>query len=208
MFQQLQDYLFQYKTVAIPGVGTFEVIDRPASLDVANQLLLPPSYAIQFSRQAAVPRHQLQALAAGFDNNAESAEAALSQFGTTLQQQLQQAPLAWQGVGALEWSGSQVQFVPTTVDGMLSAVPAQRVLRENVTHTVLVGEQEMRYTADEYEATLQQDKPRDWFLIIGWIIALVSILFLLYHFYLNNWAPHASGLRQKPAVSEMPVQYK
>lgn len=194
--------------MAIPGVGTFAVIDKPASLDVANQLLLPPSYAIQFSRQANVAHHQLQTLASGFDNNAESAEAALAQFGTSLQQQLQLAPLAWEGIGALEWSGSQVHFVPSTHDGILSPVAAQRVLRENVTHTVLVGEQEMRYTADEYEASLQQDKPRDWFLIIGWVIAAISILFLIYHLYINNWAPQASGLRQKPAVGEMPVQYR
>ena len=38
MFQQLATYLSQYKQVAIPGVGSFELVQQPATLDVASSI--------------------------------------------------------------------------------------------------------------------------------------------------------------------------
>lgn len=208
MLQQLQDYLFQYKTVVIPGIGSFQIQEQPATLDMANQLLLPPSYVLTFNRQVSVPQHQLQSLAAAFDNNKEAAETELANFGEALYYRLQQQTFSWQGVGALELSSDVVQFTPYGMDSFLEPVAAQRVLRANVQHTVLVGDQEVRYAAAEYEPALVERKSRPWVLIIGWIIALLALLFWGYHLYTNNWKPEASGLQQKPVIEDAPVQHR
>lgn len=194
--------------MAIPGVGTFALTEQAATLDVANQLLLPPAYAIRFSTEAEVAAHQLQTLAAGYDNDAETAKLELVRFGAALQQQLQSAVFHWQGIGALRLANAQVQFEPHSQRTLLAAVPAHRVLRKQVTHTVLVGDQEMRYTAEAYEASLATQRKRDWFLIIGWIIAVLAFTFLAYHLYTGNFAPESSGLRRKPEMATQPQQYR
>lgn len=189
-------------------MGTFAVTEQSATLDVANQLLLPPSYAIRFSSEADVPAHQLQTLAAGFDNDTDTAEAELARFGAALHQRLQQQAFTWQGVGALTMASAQVHFAPATPAPLMNPVAAQRVVRENVEHTVLVGDLEKRYTAEAYEASLAATRRRDWFLIVGWIIAILAFAFLVYHLYINNFAPEGSGLRSKPEIGAMPRQYR
>lgn len=208
MFQQLQDYFFQYKTVVIPGVGMLRMEQQPANLDMANQVLLPPLFEIKFTQQTLVPQHQLQSLAAAYDNNTDIVQEQLVRFGEAFKGTLQQQPFHWNGVGVLELGGNNIQFVPNGTDKLLLPVAAQRVLRENVQHTVLVGDQEMKRTAEAYEAEISEKKFRAWSVIIGWIIALIALAFLGYYFYNSNRVPEASGLQQKPVVEDAPVQYR
>lgn len=209
MLQQIQNYLFQYKKVTIPKVGTLEVTHLPAILDVASQAISPPAPVIRFSQQAAVSRHQLQALAAADDGDADAAENKLAQFGEALKSSLHQQPFHWQGIGVLGMSDeTQVQFSASELGNLLMPVPAQKVLRENVQHNVLVGDQEVQYTADEFETGLPEYPVRSWLLTICWIIVACAAAFILYHLYTHNWSAESAGLQQKATIEASPKQHQ
>jgi hypothetical protein len=209
VFQELHHYFFQYKTLGIPGVGTLQLVHQPAMLDVVNQQLLPPRQKIKFSRQVNVGAHQLQVLAYAFNNDKELVQEELTRFGEALRSRLQEQPFSWHGVGRLELEGAYIQFQPQTGDApFLEPVAAQRVLRENAQHTVLVGDTERYLSAGEYQAALEEDKPRrSLVVLIGWIIALFALAFIGYHIYISKGNPLASGLQQTPEIESAPVQH-
>lgn len=209
MFEALHNYFFTYRTVCIPGVGTLHLVQQPASLDVVNQQLLPPHQKVRFSRQVAVEPHQIQTLAGAYNNDHALVEEELTRFGEALRSRLQEAPFQWQGVGLLRLDGAYIHFEPLQPEALLlEPVPAQRVIRENVQHTVLVGDVERQITTEEYQAELLEDAPRrSWVEIFGWIVVVLSILFIAYHIYISKGSPTASGLQQKPYIEEAPVQH-
>lgn len=209
MFQELHHYFFQYKTVCIPGVGTLHLVQQPATLDVVNQQLLPPHQKVRFSRKVSVEPHQLHTLAAHFNNDQALVAEELTRFGEALRSRLQEEPFCWQGVGRLELDGAYVHFEPQGADAaLLEPVSAQRVLRENVQHTVLVGDVERQMTTEEYQAELLEDRPRrSWVEIIGWIVVALALAFIGYHIYISNGQASGSGLQQKPAIQQTPVQH-
>ena len=59
MYQQLAKYLSQFKQVSIPQVGTFELVQQSAMLDVASKLIQPPTYLPQYSDKDFVILHSL-----------------------------------------------------------------------------------------------------------------------------------------------------
>lgn len=209
MLQQIHHYLFQYKTVAIPEVGTFEVAHAPATLDVANQMVAAPQPVITFSPQSAVSQHQLQAFADALGNDAEEAGHELARFGEAFRNGLVQQPFIWEGVGAFRIAGNnQVQFSPNGSGGLLLPVPAQKVLRENVQHNVLVGDQELQYSAGEFEDIFNDAPSRPWLLAVCWIVVACAAAFIAYYLYVHNWSVQASGMRQKVVVESSPVQHR
>ncbi|WP_132055495.1 hypothetical protein [Pseudocnuella soli] len=209
MFQELHQYFFTYKTVGIPGVGTLQLVQQPAQLDVVNQQLLPPHHQVHFSRQAMVEEHQIQMLAYAYNNDTNLVAEELTRFGEALRSRLQEQPFSWQGIGRLELEGAYIQFEPQDANtAMLDPVAAQRVLRENVQHTVLVGDVERHMSTEEYQSELLEDAPRrSWVVLVGWIVAILSLLFIAYHIYIANSPTAASGLQQKVDIEQAPVQH-
>jgi hypothetical protein len=208
VFQELHQYFFTYKTVGIPGVGTLQLVQQPATLDVVNQQLLPPHHQVHFSRQATVEAHQIRTLAYAYNNDPDLVAEELTRFGEALRSRLQEQPFSWQGIGRLELEGAYIQFQPQVEQAWLEPVAAQRVLRENVQHTVLVGNVERQMTTEEYQSELLEDAPRrSWVVLVGWIVALLSLIFIVYHIYNANSPVAASGLQQKVDIEQAPVQH-
>lgn len=205
MFQKLHRHLFQYKTVCIPSVGTFQVVQQPATLDVANQQLLPPQMLVHISVATDVPGQQLASLA-GFDEP-EATEDALLQFGERFKQSLQQQSFSWQGAGILSHNNGAVHFTPGTET--LAPVPAYKVLREGVQHAVLVGDKEERLSIDDYsEATTPAKKRWPVAMVIALTLTLISLIFIGYHLYSHKGKVGATGLQQKINVQRQPLQHK
>lgn len=206
MFQELNSYFFQYKTVCIPQVGTFKIVQQPAVFDVVNQRLLPPQAEVLFTQKAEVPQHQLQMLAHAYDNNTQTTEEALGHFGKNFKYRLQQQPFSWQGVGELALDESNIQFKPQTC--VLAAVPAYKILRENVQHSVLVGDTEMQLSAEVPAEEALILKKRSVAMILGWICLLLAAVFIIYQLYQHRGKVTATGLQQKASMQRTPLQYK
>lgn len=188
--------MLRYKRVCIPGIGTFEIVQQSPQLDVADKTILPPVFITRHFSTDDIPEHQflfLSALGFGQENLMQE----LFSFGERLRKRIQNSPFYWKGFGTLQYNATGFSFLPDEIrlDG-LQSVTANKVLRENVQHNMLVGDQEM--TSRQVTDVLSQvEYKRPWFIIVGWILLLLAIITVVIFLYLNNFQTSSSGLQKR-----------
>ena len=194
MIPLLTKYLVQYGRVCIPHIGTFEIIQEAPRLDVADKVVRPPFYKTVFSEKDIIPEHQLQFISSANQNLKKE----LLIFGEKLRARVQDAPVILNGFGKLRYSSNSIVFEPELIDvPALQAVPAQKVMRENVQHNMLVGDREM--SSQQVTDFLGQSfRKRSLFKIIGWAIFLLSLSAIIVILYLGRFQVSSSGLRLRP----------
>lgn len=192
----LSKYLLQYKKVCIPHVGTFEIIHQPPTLDLGDQVILPPVYSARLVNNNQVPEHQFHY----FVSNGVSREdipQVLSSFGERLRHRIQNGPFYWKGLGTLQLSSNEVFFSADTIRiDALQPVSAQKVLRQNVQHQVLVGDQEM--TSHQITQVLNRAPvARSWYIPVAWVLLVVGVIAILVLLYLKHFSTASTGLQTK-----------
>ena len=208
MYQQLATYLQQYKQVTIPQIGSFELVSQSATLDVASKLINPPVYLPQYSDTDSVKEHQLNFLAVDLNADKFMVKEQLENFGRELKTKIQGGILTWKGVGRLESDDSKMFFYPDVVEIKgLQPMPAEKVLRKNVQHTVLRGEQEV-LSASFYVEKKASVKKRSIVGIIGWIAVVLSIAFIVIYLYTDGLTATASGTKMKVVPDSTTPTYK
>jgi hypothetical protein len=207
VLELLARYLCQYKQLYIPGIGSFEMVDQPARLDYADRLIHPPVAEIRYSEGGTLRNTQLEYLEEELGTDRFAIEKKLQLFGQDLKQRLNGTPFEWPGLGTLNFRHNRIEFQPATVTG-LAPVEAHKVIRENAQHMVLIGEQEVR-SGDVPEYLHGTPPKRSVFVLVGWILLVLAILFLVYYFYKEGLKPESSGLRVKAAkaLSIQPVWF-
>ncbi|MCU7550803.1 hypothetical protein OCK74_16915 [Chitinophagaceae bacterium LB-8] len=201
MFVILTKYFFQYREMNIPGIGAFKLIEVPASLDIVNKLMHPPGYDIMFSNQLVVKEHQLSYLASTLHCDKAQALFELERFGESLKSSLYNDALLWKGLGTLKLSDGIINFqVDPQKDLLLQPVPAERVLRDRNQQTVLMGDKEVQTGLDEYVEV--PEKKRSPVMIIAWVLILLSIAFIGFHFYKQGMKPSSSGNQMKIKIEK------
>ncbi|MES1223866.1 MAG: hypothetical protein ABUT20_50690, partial [Bacteroidota bacterium] len=55
MFEILNSYLFQHKSISIPGLGTIVMERLPANTDIGSKNFLPPLYHFRFDKYFDAP---------------------------------------------------------------------------------------------------------------------------------------------------------
>lgn len=191
MLDQLTLRLFQNKKIVIPYVGTFEVQHHPAKLEFAERLLHAPYTEILFHANP-----QPGPSESGNDKE-------LQEFGSKLNAHLDQKPFVWAGLGTLEKVNQQVVFQQLP-SARMTPVTANKVLRENREHAVLVGDTEKSST-DTSANNAAIDRKRN-LLWIGWLLVLLALLFIGVLFYKKAIRPGASQFRI--SYSSVPGQIK
>jgi hypothetical protein len=186
-------------------VGQFHLIAKPAGFDMADKLIHPPVFTVHFSTVAQPDTHQINYLATASQKDEASAREQLNAFGDALKNKIQQQAFTWKGIGQLAASDTgAVEFYPEEIEVTgLGAIKANRVIRENVGHTVLMGDQEMH--SDDAAELLQENEEREQLgarrkrrVLIGAGIAIVlAVLFIVYYFYSTGFNPAASGYQMK-----------
>ncbi|HEU4903546.1 MAG TPA: hypothetical protein VFT06_12160 [Flavisolibacter sp.] len=196
VFNQLTKYLVQYKRVSIPSVGTILLVQQPAQLNVADKIIEPPTVSAELREDVVVPEHQLKYLSAALQQETESISQSLTEFGSWLKKRIQGDGFEWKGIGLIRQSG---QPTPISLPGQ-TPIPAERVVRQDAAHHVLVGDQHMTSTQitglRETETTTK--KKRSVLVLIGWIILILSILFILFILYQGKFRVGSTGSRQAP----------
>ena len=195
----LTKYLLQFHRLVIPHVGSFELVQHPAAYNVVDKLLIPPSFSLSWNNNDVLPEHQLDFLASCIQSDPDSIKTELDQFGKRLSAKVQKDSFDWNGIGRLRHDGGSIAIdqEPMTLQG-LGSVPAHKVIRENVEHSMLVGDQQM--TSQQVTDTLARPgKKRSITLLIGWILLIVTILAILFLLYRNGFNPLTSGLKMKVA---------
>jgi nucleoid DNA-binding protein len=184
MFSLLHEYLVDNKSLHLPGMGSLQLERHPASFDVANQEMQPPHTNIILRRNGSGTDDSLvrfisyrlnvavENASQIFDNFCEKMVADLKEHGQ----------VHWHNLGTFEKDekGKPV-FVPEKkASGIFTAVPAVRVIRQGITHNMVVGSNETTSTKmQEYLTEQAAYKPADRWWIPALIIGIVTISLII-----------------------------
>ena len=174
-------------------MGTFEIVVQSPQLDVADKRITSPVYLTRHNQDDHVPDHQFRFFANdGVDEKEVRNE--LYSFGERLKRQVQNSPFHWKGLGTLKYSSSSVLFEPDEILlDSLQPVTAEKVIRQNVQHSMLVGDREMNsQQVNEVLSRVQYKRP--WFITVGWILLIVAVVAILIYLYSHNFQTSSTGL--------------
>ncbi|ANE49900.1 hypothetical protein [Flavisolibacter tropicus] len=194
MLTTLTTYLLQHKQVAIPGIGSFELKHQPATLDFASRLILPPSKTVVFDQHDSVNDQQIAFMSEAMNMGSSEVSQQLQALGQQLKQAISQKAFEWNGIGRLEEGATGIVF-QSLLQNKLTSVEAHKVMRENVSHTVTVGDKEMQ--SNEAAELLHEETRSSYLMIIVWILIALALLFIGYLFYVKGFSPLSSGSQQK-----------
>jgi hypothetical protein len=186
-------YLLRYRRVCIPNVGTFEIVAQSPQLDVADKRITSPVYFTRHIQDDSVPDHQFLFLSSG-GTNEKDLQHELYSFGERLKRQIQNSPFHWKGFGTLRYQSSAVLFEPDEIRlDSLQSLPAEKIIRQNVQHNMLVGDQEM--TSQQVTEVLGRvEYKRPWYIILGWTLLIVSAVAIIIYLYMHNFETSSTGI--------------
>lgn len=193
MWQVLNAYLFQHRSISIPGLGTIYLETMPANVDVAERTMQPPVYQFRFDKYFDAPDKEFFAFVAAQRNILDyEAIKWYNEFSFELRNRIRaEEQVSWEGVGVLKKDGSGgVLFepVPTTM-GFLQPVPAMRVSRQDAQHSLVVGDRER--TSGEMNEWLQDHARRrrrlSWW-VIAIVLAVAALGVLGWYFYAHGFS--------------------
>lgn len=213
MFKVLYKHLIQYKSLALPGLGTLELQKIPAISNFSDHVILPPSYKIIFDDSKDTPTKSLfQYISAQTGLNEWEAIKQLNDFSFDIKNKLKQGEhVLWNKVGifSMQDNGITVLDSPKIEYEFNEPVPAIRVIRNNVNHTILRGDTEVSesfFKQQDIETSVI-NKNRKWW--VGAVILTAIALFLIsLYFYNNGFELSQFFNSSKPVMKAAPATYK
>lgn len=195
----------------MPGVGSFHLIRKPATHDIASRQLMAPEYSVQFDPLNDSPNRDLFMYLSRKKNvNEWEAIGLVNEFSMTLKEALRTGKrFDWDGIGTLETiPGGQVILKPVDFGyDFMPHVYSNRVIRKEASHTVLVGETER--SSGESHQWLEEDvvvAKAGWWITAA-IIAAIALILVFYQFFRNNYS-FVSGRQSTITTATAPVQYE
>jgi hypothetical protein len=156
MFNVIATYFLQKKYCRLPGIGSLTLVTQPAQNDFVNSSIKAPVDEIVFK-----PDNDQ-------GNNSFNEFTAISEL--MLKQLDSGQPVEISGVGVFTKSGADIDFTPVVLDGSYTpAVTAQRVIRKDAEHALLVGDKQ---TTNTIMAELLNEQPAATYR--WWVWALVA----------------------------------
>ncbi|HEY4060707.1 MAG TPA: hypothetical protein VGM30_02345 [Puia sp.] len=193
MFQVLNAYLFQHRSISIPGLGTIYLETLPANVDVADRTILPPVYRFRFDKYFDAPDKEFFSYIAAQRNILDyEAIKWYNEFSFTLRNRIRTEDLvSWDGVGILKKDASgNVVFESQSGNTLfMVATPAVRVNRQGAQHMLLVGDRER--TSGQMNEWLQEEdagRPKRSWWIAALVLGIIALAILGWHFYTNGWS--------------------
>ncbi len=170
MYQIIATSLFQNKKCNLPGIGTLLMVNHCAETDFINTHIQSPFETIEF---IAAKKEDIF-----FDEFAEISE--IIQKGLK-----EKGSFLLNGIGTFTESDTgKLNFIATILDPIFTPyAEAIRVIRQDATHEILVGDQQSTNTEmTEYYSA----KPQLTNIWLIWAIVLVTIWLLIILLYSNN----------------------
>jgi hypothetical protein len=198
MFAVLNAYLFQHRSISIPGLGTIYLETLPADIDVADRTMRPPVYRFRFDKYFDAPDAAFFSYLATQRNIVDyEAIKWYNEFSLDLRNRIRtEEEVSWDGVGILKKDSSgNVLFESTKAPAFFLPTPAKRVNRPDAQHTLVVGDRE-RTSGEMNEWLLEEGANRrklSWW-VIALILGVAGLALLGWHFYSHGWS---AGNQQK-----------
>ncbi|KYP14932.1 hypothetical protein [Flavihumibacter sp. CACIAM 22H1] len=204
----LNNYLFLQKRISIPGLGTLHMERLPARTDFVNTRILSPVYRFRFDQYFDAPDKDLFGyLSSRLGVPDFEAIKWYNEFAYSLRAKIRANEVAnWPGLGNFMADEKGEISFETAVPGfeLPAPVTANRVIRENSDHAVLVGDRELNSAdlTEQEEVAIYVERGSWW--IAALILAAIAISLAVFHFYRQDAGVHTSGNQQKIPVYPMP----
>lgn len=200
MYAILNKYLFLNKSIPLPGLGTICLESQAASIDASTRSILPPTYRFRFDKFFDSPDKDLFSYLSSQQNISDyEALRQYNDFAFSLRDRLnyfREAP--WEGLGILKKDDmGEIHFESSIPNpSFLQPVPAEKVVRANAKHMLLVGDRER-----------SNSEMSDWFAEepvhgnrLWWLVALMggiaASLVIMTHFSSKGWNVESTGNQQ------------
>ena len=207
MVEALNSYLVQHKSLSIPGLGTIYVERIPAQSDFVNKQILPASYHYRFDRYFDAPDKDFFTYLAGQKQIADyEAIRWYNEWAYDLRNRIRtQQEVTWENVGTLKTdvSGEVVFEAQQNLVSFLTPAPAERVIRTNAQHTMIVGDREVTNTAmTDYlsEEGVYVEKESWW--IYALILATIAVVVIFFHFFQTGFNSGSVSNQQKIQIAK------
>lgn len=195
MLTTLTTYLLLHKQVAIPHIGSLVLKRQPATLDFASRQILPPAEELVYDQNDVVSELQKTYLSEALQVSVGEVSQQLETLGRQLKESITQQAFEWRGIGRLESGGAGVIF-NSLFQSRLKPVEAHKVMRENVSHAVTVGDKEMQ-SHEAAEMLQEETSGKSYMMVIVWILIALALLFIGYLFYTKGFSPLSSGSQDR-----------
>ncbi len=209
----LTRYLFERHRLDMPGIGELSVVQRHANADIAQRSINPPGWGFTFLPRTedtqSGPRDVSQWIAAQLNISSEEADKRFMSFCGELQNKLANGEaFEWEGVGVFATERDRVVFSPGERQwSPFTPVNAQKVIREDASHQVLVGDMETS-TSQMLEQLRGEEKRRSTMSKIAWGLLAFSLAALIWFWISNGCSLAASANRQKAGILKAPETYR
>ena len=120
----------------------------------------------------------------------------LQALGSRLKEKIRSTGFHWEGFGTIF---GNTHTIPVST-GALEAVPAQRVIRHDARHKVLVGDQQvLSGQPPETEiSVVKKVRKTSLLMIIGWAVLFLSIIAIAILIYMGKFRINSTGSKQAP----------
>jgi hypothetical protein len=206
MYAILNKYLFLNKSIPVPGLGTISLESQPATIDTSTRSILPPTYRFRFDKFYDSPDKDLFTYLSAQQNISDyEALRQYNDFAYSLRDRLnyfREAP--WQGLGILKKDDMGDIHFESSISNpfFLQPVPAEKVVRANAKHMLLVGDRERsnREMSDWFaEEPIHGNR-------LWWLVALLggiaAALVIMFHFSAKGWNVESTGNQQSIQVKK------
>jgi hypothetical protein len=206
MYEILNKYLFQHKSISIPGMGTIWLESHPAALDTGTRTVLPPSFYFRFDKYFDAPDKEFFSYLSEQQQISDyEALRQYNEFAYALRDKLNHLQKAvWDGVGELKKdSEGNIHFDSTFRNPFfLQPVSAEKLVRANAQHTLLVGDRER--TNGEMSQWFMEEPIHGnrWWWVAALVAGLTALLIIIIHFSSHGWRVESTGNRQVIQVNK------
>lgn len=185
MTQAITKYFALNQTLSLPGIGSFLVETEPVQIDFANKSILPSKNKIIFTNDKIQPGKDFFVfLSEELHVDEKQAENKFAAYTSLLQNELSEThKLYFKGIGNLtKHSGGTSNFQPEDEIHFSPVLTAERVIRKNASHKVIVGEHER--TSEEMHTALHGDKKvkKERWWIAATVLALIGIAAIIFYY--------------------------
>ncbi len=195
MYSELYRYLITHNQLILPGIGVLSLNRKPAESDIVHRQILPSSYSVSLEETNEQPTTNFYKwLSSAFSISDKDAIIRFNDFVFGLKKQLNEgAIINWDKIGILKngLSGT-INFKAEEYTTDETPVNAEKVIRENAEHKILVGEEEK--SSLEMEQILNPSIPKkSYWWIAPLILIVLSLVFIVWYLSNNGIVTNAVG---------------
>lgn len=179
-------YLMQHQQVCIPGIGIFYKQRTAAHLDFSNKVFQPPAYTILFREEPVKADKDFYSFLSNEQGvNEVEAIRHFQDFAYRFKEHLSQfSQTDLPGLGVMhKGSDGALLFTPGhLLANYFPATPAERIVRKQSEHTMLVGDNETTNTQMQERLDEDQTESKSWWWIGAIVLGVLAIIAIVYYY--------------------------